>query len=243
MVSISKRSTFQVGQELANEKTLTLSSTSNEGYLISLRPLVEPTESEKEFPFEWAFAGPPSSAKIEKKDELTDAIDFEFEYDTNVQLNAENTHRGVIKTVWKKWVSGLVEERGQVFPFGKDKEAVDFFELWQPLDATRSDFVMLDGNSENQETARSVVLSVDNAEFKGLVITVGRWTQGILFKKNEHTFNGLNILRALEQQDGTWKTLLQYGPDFGNFPQTFAAPVASSVDGGALKWKVVESNV
>ncbi|CEP63031.1 Hri1p LALA0_S07e00848g [Lachancea lanzarotensis] len=244
MVSLNRRYTFQVGDALANERTLTLSSGSNEGYLISLRPFVHPNASENEFPFEWGFAGPPASAKVGKKDSETDTIDFNFEFDTNVHLKLENTHRGVINTFWKTWESGLIEERGQVFPFGADKAGIEFFELWQPLDSTRPDYVALDENSANQETARSVVLTVDSTDFRGLVITVGRWVQGILFKKSENTIKGINFLRAVEQQDGSWKTLLNYGSDFDKFPQSFVAPLHAAIEGSsALTWKVVESNI
>ncbi|SCU81418.1 LAFA_0C04786g1_1 [Lachancea sp. 'fantastica'] len=244
MVVLNKRYTFQVGQAPANERTLTLTSASNEGYFISLRPFVQPNASEKEFPFEWGFAGSPASAKMGKKDAETDTVDFDFEFDTNVHLNLENTHRGVIKTLWKTWESGLVEERGQVFPFGDDKEGFDFFELWQPLDSTRPGFVVLDDNSADQEKARSVVLTVDTDEYKGLVTVVGRWAQGILFKKSENTINGINFLRAVEQQEGSWKTLLQYGSDFSKFPKSFVASLDSAVEGNSgLTWRVVESNI
>ncbi|SCU78148.1 LADA_0A04104g1_1 [Lachancea dasiensis] len=242
MASLIRRVTFQVGQNPADERTLTLSSTSAEGYFISLRPFIQPKESELDFPFEWAFAGPASSAKITEKDELVKAIDFNFEFDTNVQLHKENTHRGEIKTVWKQWESGLVEERGQVFPFGAGKQAIDFFELWQPLDSTRAEFVILNEAHAGQKEPTSVVFSVDKGDFKGLVVTVGKWAQGILFKKEEHSLKGVNFIRAVEQKDGQWKTLLKFGSDADKFPLGFTATKGSTIDSGALAWEVVESN-
>ena len=243
MVSISKRYTFQVGDAPADERTLTLSSASNEGYYISLRPFVQPSDAEKEFPFEWAFAGSPGTAKHTKLDELRENIDFDFEFDTNVHLEVANTHRGVIETKWKKWESGLVEERGQVFPFGPEKQGVSFFELWQPIDATRADFVPLGENSANQESARSVVLTLKDSNYKGLIVTVGSWTQGIIFKKDEHSVKGVSILRAVESE-GKTKNLLQFGSDFDKFPTSYIAEKGALVQGANnSQWEVVESNV
>lgn len=244
MVSLNKRCAFQVGENPADERTLTLSSASNGGYYISLRPFVEPKDSESELPYEWAFAGSPKSLEAKKVDELRDEINFNFDFDTNVHLNAENTHRGVVETHWKKWESGLVEERGQVFPFGPDKQAVSFFELWQPIDATRDEFVHISEKSADQSAARSVVLALDDDNYRGLVITVGKWTQGILFKKAEHTAKGINFLRACESADGKITTLLKYGVDFDRFPSTFVGQKDAELQGAAgAFWKVVESNL
>ncbi|SCU99653.1 LANO_0F02982g1_1 [Lachancea nothofagi CBS 11611] len=242
MVSLNKRCTFQVGQDPANERTLTLSSSSNEGYFVSLRPFIAPKDSEKQFPFEWAFAGGPASARVEKKDDKTDVVYFDFDFDTNVHLNAENTHRGTITTYWKKWESGLVEERGQVFPFGTEKEGVDFFELWQPVDVDQDALTILSDKSPDQDIARSVVLTVDNADYKGLVVAVGRWAQGILFKKNEHSIKGVNFLRSVELANGQWETQFEYGTDADRFPQKFIASKGSTFYAKSLSWEVIESN-
>ncbi|SCW00587.1 LAFE_0C07492g1_1 [Lachancea fermentati] len=243
MVSINKRLTFQVATNPADERTLTLSSTTNKGHFISLRPFVRPTESEKDFPYEWAFAGTSSHAKSSATDGDSITIDFNFQFDTNVYLNKENTHRGEVHTLWTTWESGCVEERGKVFPFGAENEGVDFFELWQPIDATRDEFVILGNESEQDPNARSIALTLNNGEFEGLIVVVGKWAQGILFKKNDHTTKGVNILRAVEKQKGQWQTLLKYGADFDKFPVKFEAEEGASVVAGNATWEVIESNV
>ncbi|SCU82755.1 LAMI_0C00760g1_1 [Lachancea mirantina] len=243
MASISKRVTFQVGAGAADERTLTLSSMSNDGHLISIRPFVTPSKNEKSFPFEWGFACTSDGAKINKLDSKSMTIDFNFEFDTNVQLEKENTHRGVINTSWKTWDSGLVEERGQVFPFGAEKEGVSFFELWQPIDPAEHRFVSIQSEPQAASGARSVVLSLNNGQYRGLIVVVGIWIQGILFKENDSSQESINFLRAIETPAGEWTYLIQFGPDFDKFPNSINVKQGSSVLAGSTSWTVIESNL
>ncbi|CCC69893.1 hypothetical protein NCAS_0D03120 [Naumovozyma castellii] len=241
MPSLLKRILFEVAGH-PNERTLTLSSASNDGHFISLRPLVKPsTEAEKKFPFEWAFAGTNANIKITPKSEGVAAQDFNFWFDANVYLNVPNTHRGEVNTTWTTWESGCIQETGKVFPFGKDKEGVSFMELWQPVDANRDELIITnDANSKG----KSIVFKVDNAEYEGLVIVVGKWTQGFLSKKNGNSIEGLNFLRLLERESGKVEALVDYGKDAQKFPRDFAnLKKGSSVDVNGLTWEVIEYTV
>lgn len=244
MASLQKRMVFQVLPNPPNERTLTLSSTTKNGHFISIRPFIKPSnDEEKAFPFEWAFAGTSASAKATKKDERTVGINFNFQFDTNVYLQIPNTHRGEIKTLWKDWDSGCVEETGKVYPFGADGEAFSFLELWQPVDPTRDEFVILPNGSKSDINAKSIALSLKNDEFEGLIIIVGKWCQGILFKKNDGTVKGINFIRAIQRENGKWENLLKFGPDFDKFPSEFHAKEGSTVVSGGVSWEVIESNL
>lgn len=239
MVSLCKRVLFQADTESPNEQTLTLSSTSNKGHYISLRPLIN--SEGKAFPFEWAFAGRSEDATITTIDATTNGIDFNFGLDTNVQMSVPNTHRGVIKTVWKTWESGVIEEIGSVFPWGTEGTEVNFREVWQPIDPSRTEFVELGNTSVVDPSATSYTLFIDNDDFKGLVVVVGRWVQGLLFKKNDASVQSINILRGI-LEGSELQILVRYGPDFDKFPQSFTAKEGEKVVSNGITWEVIESN-
>lgn len=113
-----------------------------------LRLFVKPSGDELSFPFEWAFAGTNETVKVNDQGNGVVTQDFNFWLDTNVYLNVPNTHRGEVNTTWKNWDSGCVEETGAVYPFGADKESVSFRELWQPVDPSREDLVIVSPNNE-----------------------------------------------------------------------------------------------
>ena len=239
MPSLLRRELFTVAGN-SNERTLTLSSTSNDGHYLSLRPLVKPTtEAETAFPFEWAFFGTNEDIQstIESPTKLTHVFDFGF--DANVYLNTPNTHRGPVETHWIVWDSGCLQEAGFVFPFGSEKPGVEFMELWQPIDINRDEYVIV---PEDKQKGRSVVLSVDCEKYHGMVIVVGKWVQGILADKRESTTLGLSFVRSVEESDGKYKTLIKYGKDFEKFPTAFNdLSVGSSVDVNGATWKVLEA--
>ena len=243
-----KRLVFQVGDS-ANERTFTLSSVSKNGHFISLRPFTKPTEDEKKFPLEWVFAGTNDRVKVtpttnaDGKPVLQQ--DFDMGFDTNVYLNVENTHRGVINTFWQNWESGCVEETGKVFPFGKDKEGIPFMELWQPIDPNSKDLVILDAGDGRKidGPVRSTVLKVvDGQDFEGLMIIVGEWAQGYLADKNKSSVDGLSFVRYHVSNEKLSSGLFEYGSQLSKFPNDFSNVKEGSVltiDG--LKWEVIEN--
>ncbi|CCD24389.1 Hri1p NDAI_0D00750 [Naumovozyma dairenensis CBS 421] len=241
MPELLKRIAFEVAGN-PDERTFTLSSGSNDGHYLSLRPLVKPRTPEgKEFPFEWAFAGTNKDITVTpiEGSENTVKQDFNFWIDINAYLNVPNTHRGVVNTVWTTWDSGCIKEAGEVFPFGKDKQAVPFIELWQPIDANKEDLVIV---QESNKTLKSIVLKIDDSEYSGLVIVVGKWVQGILIKKSDGTKKGLNFMRLQEASNGSYKSLIEYGIDSSKFPKKFDSLEKDAVLSVAgLNWTVIEA--
>ncbi|CAI4046728.1 Hri1p SKDI_12G3330 [Saccharomyces kudriavzevii IFO 1802] len=242
MPALLKRLLFQVGPQ-PNERTFTLSSVSDEGHYISLRPFVKPSgSSESAFPFEWVFAGTNKSVKVSDLGNGVVTQDFNFWLDTNVYLNVPNTHRGEVNTTWKDWDSGCIEETGAVYPFGPEKESVSFRELWQPVDPSREDLVIVSPNGEKfTSNAKSIVLKVTDEAYDGLVIIVGRWVQGFLSKKDQGTTEGLNFVRLLERDSGKFESLLSFGKEVKKIPQSYEnLKNGSTVTIEGLNWEVIE---
>lgn len=243
-----KRLAFQVGPNIS-ENTFTLSSVSKQGHFISLRPFTKPTKEQEEFPFEWVFAGTNEHVKVTPTtDSEGNAVlqqDFDMQFDTNVYLGVENTHRGVINTFWKTWNSGCLEETGKVFPFGKDKEGVPFMELWQPVDPSVKDLVMVNAGDGNSAPAsvRSVVLQVSAGQgYEGLIVIVGNWAQGYIAKEGVNSVEGLNFIRYYIENDKASKVYTQFGADANKFPTELSSiSVGSNVAVNGLKWDVIEA--
>lgn len=240
MVSLYKRLLFQTLSEEPNETTLTLSTTTNKGNYISLRPFLKCDSSQK-FPFEWVFGGLSDSANIIVQDASTTEIDFNFQFDTNVYLNVPNTHRGEIQTFWKVWKSGCIEETGTVYPFGFNNPGVSFRELWQPLNPNEEDFVLL--SDHNNTNITSITLYLNSDKYNGIVVIVGKWCQGILFKKNDGTIKGLSFVRLVQRSDGSWKKLIEFGDDFNKFPTKFDVKENQKIIIDGEVWDVIESNL
>ncbi|AQZ13221.1 HRI1 (YLR301W) [Zygosaccharomyces parabailii] len=246
MPQLLKRLAFRVGA-VPNERTNTLTSISNDGHYISLRPLIQlNTASEEEFPFEWVFAGTSKDIKVTHVKQGVVKQDFNFWLDTNRYLNVPNSHCGEINTVWTEWDSGSLAENGQVFPTGKGNPGVPFFELWHPLDPNRSDYVLLSGKKEIDlaAKAKSVVFKVVEGQgYDGMVIVTGNWAQGFLSKHDDGTVNGLNFLRTLTKYDGSKEAFVLYGPDAEKFPQEYSGfKVGDHAVLDGLKWEVIESS-
>lgn len=239
MPSLLKRVVFQVGS-VPNERAFALSSVSNDGHFVSLRPLCKPvTKAEKEFPFEWAFGGTNRDVTVTEVKEGVVKQDFNFGFDANVYLNTPNTHRGLIETLWENWDSGCIAETGKVYPAGVDKEGVSFFELWQPVDPSKEELVM-----EASDTGKSIVFKTKNGSgYDGLFIVTGQWSQGFLSKNGEGTTKGLNFIRLLERPSGL-KILLRYGVDFEKFPTKVCGVSKGDVlNFGGIEWEVIESHI
>lgn len=238
MPSLFKRIAFEVAGQ-PNERTLTLSSGSNDGHYISLRPLVNPsTPEEKAFPWEWAFAGTKDDVDVTVKENGAQQV-FKFWFDANVYLDIPNTHRGSVNTFWETWESGAIKESGTVYPFGADKEGVNFIELWQPVDAQRDELII---QNHADSKGRSITFRVDNDEYTGLVIVVGRWAQGFLARKNGSTTKDLNFIRTLETAQGETKTLRAFGTNINKFPTQFTdIKKGDKVDVNGLTWDVIEA--
>ncbi|KAH3903339.1 Hri1p SCDLUD_000965 [Saccharomycodes ludwigii] len=252
MVAVFKRELIQVIPNPPNERTFTLSTVTDKGHYISLRPLVKPTtEEEKKFPFEWGFGGRNTSVEIINVNSNSFKQNFVFELDLNEYLQIPNTHSGLINTLWTTWDSGCLEETGELFPFGKNKESVAFRELWQPIDPSKSvDFdhlTLKDGDdAHNGSKETSVALHIDNDTFVGLVVVAGNILQGILFKKNDNTIKGTNFIRGIiaseEKKEFTYS--IKYGEDVTSFPlDLFTKHDSIKVGDVISQWKVIESNL
>lgn len=245
MPELLKRLVFQVGP-VPNERAFALSSVSNDGHLISLRPFVKPQgPSEQKFPFEWAFAGTNKDVAVTQVKPNVVNQDFSFWFDANVYLNVPNTHRGVIKTSWETWESGCIAETGEVFPHGGDKDGISFFELWQPLDPTKEELVIkAEKNEATAASAKSIVFkTASGSGYDGLVVVTGKWAQGFLSKQNVGTIEGLNFIRTQEvETSSVAEVVLQYGEECQKFPREFnGVKLGDVVDVDGLKWEVIES--
>lgn len=238
MPALLKRALFQVN-DTPNERTSALSSVSNDGHYISIRAFVKPrSQAEEQFPFEWAFAGTNKDINVTKVNDGVVKQDFNFGFDVNVYLNIPNTHRGTVQTVWTNWDSGCIAEHGTVYPGGSDQPGVKFFELWQPVDPSKEDLVMV---SSNTDTGKSIVFKTDSSSFQGLFIITGKWSQGYLAKSGESTLKGLNFIRTVEKSQKV-ETLFQYGVDSEKFPSpTSSVTKGDIVDSNGIKWEVIEA--
>lgn len=232
MPGLFKRILFEVAGT-QNERTLTLSSTSTDGHFISLRPLVKPaTKEEIEFPWEWVFAGLNTNVNVSVAGNVTKQV-FDMGFDANVYLGIENTHRGSIHTNWITWDSGCLQETGTVYPFGADKEGVDFVEVWQPIDANEEKFIMIDGEAK----AKSITFQVDTDDFEGLLIVVGNYAQGYLAQKGTNTTKGLNFLRTYND-----KVLVEFGSNVSKFPTDYNnVKKGDKIEVEGLTWNVIEA--
>lgn len=151
-----------------------------------------------------------------------------------------NQHEGPVETYWQTIHNGVRQEKGEIFPMGKDQPGVKFMELWQPIDFSKEDIVITDGSVTK---GRSVTLQIDTAEYFGLVIVVGQWIQGFLSKKGQNSKEGLSFIRAFETSQGTVDTLVQYGADSNKFPTLFdALSVGTVVDANGASWKTLEAH-
>ncbi|EDO17078.1 hypothetical protein Kpol_530p48 [Vanderwaltozyma polyspora DSM 70294] len=241
MPAFLKRLIFQVGDQ-ASERTYTYTSVSNDGHYISLRPLIRPKDDkEREFPVEWAFAGLNTDIRVTKIDEYTVTQDFNFWIDINRYLKVPNIHQGEVHTTWKRWESECLEETGTVYPFGPDKEGVNFMELWQPLDSNRVEDVVAPIGMDNSKD-RSVVLKIDDSKYEGLMIVVGKWAQGLMTKKGESSTDGINMIRSVETSTNSYKTLFSQGSNVDKFPSAFEnLSKGTKVDVNGFEWEVIES--
>lgn len=116
---------------------------------------------------------------------------------------------------------------------------MDFVELWQPVDAQRDELVIQD---KAESKGRSVTFKVDDEQFYGLVIVVGRWAQGVLAQKGNSTIKGLNFMRSVETNNGEIKNLIEFGSDVTKFPSAFAdVKKGDKVEVNGLTWDVIEA--
>ena len=122
---------------------------------------------------------------------------------------------------------------------------MSFRELWQPVDPSRDDLVIVSPNNETfSSNAKSIVLKVNDEAYDGLVIIVGRWVQGFLSKKNQGTIDGLNFIRLLENDSGKFESLLSYGEEAKRIPQSYEnIKKGSIITSNGLNWEVIEYHV
>lgn len=232
MPGLFKRILFEVAGT-QNERTITLSSTSRDGHFISLRPLVKPsTKEEIEFPWEWAFGGLNTNIDVSMEGNVVKQV-FNMGFDANVYLGIKNTHRGPIHTKWVTWDSGCLQESGKVYPFGADKQGVDFIEVWQPIDAIEEKFTMINGESKG----KSITYQISDNKYEGLLIVVGNYAQGYLAEKGKNTIEGLSFLRTYNG-----KVLADYGINVDKFPTKYEnINKGDKVEINGLTWDVIEA--
>ena len=237
MPSLLQRKLMQVKPEDAYENTRTLTTTTDKGHYLSLRPLINPTAEQEEFPFESLFGGLNNTISISNIDETTIKQDFSFGIHSNRVLGLP-MQDAAVPTVWKTWESGDIQETGTVHPFGLDKEGVDFVELWQPLNAeayqSKDDFRV----GFTAENARSVTLKIDSKEFYGIVTIVGNIVQGLLHKKENPS---ISCIRCVV--DSETLRFKKYEIKFGESLLQFPSEIPESLVVGSFihGWEVIEA--
>ena len=239
MPELFQRKLIQILPERANEPTRTLSSVSNKGNYISLRPLIKATtEEEENFPFECCFAGFTKSCEVSKVDEATNKQSYKFDIHTNrlLDLPIQDTWAD---TYWKTWPSGDIEETGTLYPFGPDTKGVDFVELWQPINAetyTSKDNFLVGATEPN---ARSVTLKLDSDDYYGITVIIGDVVQGVLHKKKDK--KDIAVLRCVVDKETLRfkKYEIKFGSSLLKFPSELPASlvVGSFING----WEIVEA--
>lgn len=236
MPSLFQRKLIQIKPEKASEPTRTLSSVSNNGNYVSLRPYINVTPQVEEFPFESSFAGLSTSCEVSRIDENNVKQSFKFDIHTNRILGIP-FQDSAVDTYWETWASGDIEETGTVHPFGLDKEGIDFVELWQPLNAdtytSKTNFLV----GETDSKARSVTLKLDSDDYYGIAVIVGDVVQGILNKKKTKEISALRCV--IDKETLRFKKYeIKFGPDLMKFPTEL--PVSLVVGSFINGWEIIE---
>lgn len=238
MPELFQRKLIQVVPGKANEPTRTLSSVSNEGHYVSLRPLINPSEEEEEsFPFESCFAGFKKSCIVSKINDTTVKQTFSFDIHSNRILGLP-MQETPLDTYWNTWLSGDIEETGTLHPFGDDKEGIDFIELWQPIKAetyeSKDSFFIGKTGSD----ARSVTLKLDSEEYYGIVVIVGDFVQGLLHKKKAKEISALRCV--VDKETLRFKKYeIKFGVDLLKFPTE--VPSSLVVGNFINGWEIIEA--
>lgn len=227
---------MQVKPQEAYENTRTLTTTTNSGHYLSLRPFINPTAEQEEFPFEALFGGLNDSVIVSKIDNKTIKQDFLFGIHSNRILGLP-MQSSPVPTVWKTWESGDIQETGTVNPPGLENEGVDFVELWQPLNAdyyqSKDDYKV----GLTAENSRSVTLKIDTKEFYGIVTIVGNIVQGLLHKKENSTISAIRCV--VDSETLRFKKYeIKYGESLLQFPSEIpeSLVVGSFIHG----WEIIE---
>ncbi|XBW34699.1 hypothetical protein QEN19_000266 [Hanseniaspora menglaensis] len=237
MPYLFQRKLMQVLPGQADESTRTLSSVSNEGHYVSLRPFIKAAKDQEEFPFESCFAGFNKSCIVSKIDEKTTKQTFLFDIHSNRVLGIP-LQDAPLDTYWTTWVSGDIEERGTIHPNGPENEGIKFIELWQPIKAetylSKDNFLV--GSTDS--TSRSITLKMDSEQYYGIVVIVGDVVQGLLHKKKA---KDISVLRCVVDKDTLRfkKYEIKFGEDLMKFP----IEVPSSITVGSFinGWEIIES--
>lgn len=236
MPSLLQRKLMQIKPQEAYENTRTLTTTTNKGHYLSLRPLINPTEEQEKFPFEALFGGSSDSVIVSKIDDKTVKQDFLFGIHSNRILGLP-MQSFPLPTVWKTWESGDIQETGTVTPPGLNNEGIDFVELWQPLNAdvyqSKDDYRV----GLTADNARSIALKIDTKEFYGIVTIVGNVVQGLLHKKENNTISALRCVVDAETLRFK-KYEIKYGEAVLQFPSEIpeSLVVGSFIHG----WEIIE---
>ena len=90
--------------------------------------------------------------------------------------------------------------------------------------------------------AKSFAAYVDDDEFQGMVIVVGKWAQGLLLKKGDSSTKSISIMRAIVKDNKAHVLIEQFGSDFDKFPEYFAVKEGEKIIAGGVEWDVIESN-
>lgn len=237
MPALLQRKLMQVKPNAAYENTRTYSTVTNEGHYVSLRPFINPSAEQEEFPFESLFGGLNKTVEVTKVDDTTVKQSFSFGIHSNRILGLP-MQDSPVHTVWKTWESGDMEETGTIHPFGLDKEGIDFVELWQPLDAEAYESKDTYRVGPTSDKARSVALKMDTKEYDGVVTIVGNIVQGLLHKKDDNTISAVRCV--VDSETLRFKKYeIKYGESLMQFPSELpeSLVVGSFIHG----WEVIEA--
>lgn len=235
-MTFSTRISIQWPPESAEETTKTYVITSpKHNHFVDIRSYLNPSSIKpRGIPFEWALAGV-------EEDVGSGKILFHHEIDSQSILNSDSTRDPTQPPAadlghFEQLPNGDRKETGEMRNPATGK-IQPYVEIWRSLDAneTSPEKEMREKEGHNPEV---YVLAVDDEEYKGKLIRMGNWIQGVVWeKKKSANANALSLLRAYF--DGSeWKRLLEYGPI--SIPCNFDGNINDSIIINGIKWNCIE---
>lgn len=203
---ITTRAGIQWNDNIICEPTSTIVSTVNEHY-VDIRCLEDHTTSLiPGFPFDWVFFGRIVEGEFihEVDSRYIDALvsspeQAEIYLLPDVADHVENEPNG-----------DEIETGKMLNP--KSKKIEKFKEIWRPIEPWKGP-ELTSSQTPQYNNKHSVVLEVDDDNFKGKIIKVGNWSQGVLLEKSKKGIESISVVRAYEK-----KILITWGLLVDSFP-------------------------
>jgi hypothetical protein len=247
-MSLSKRVGLQWEDGDLQEHTNTYVVTSLEKHFVDIR-LHKPGSSH-ELPFEWAFCGvahPVEQGSRPNLSIVTYTHDIDSRYIAARVANQENPEQylspdtGRFKPADE---NGIERETGQMLnPTSGRIE--NYVELWQHMDPLSGEPINPHRGSDEFEI--TVLATVPGQGFKGKIVRVGNFIQGILslvpMAEAKKLSQVLSLVRAMRNsQSETFEINLVWGEHTNKFPINFGAHTGEVVSHNGVKWVVLEES-